>query len=165
MNPQKLFLSFFGTGLIPVYPDIATMIAALLSGLAVIYMLGEETLFMILLAAAIIGVFEINKFSGFSLDNKNADSQITIDKAAGIWLALLIAYSTARSVQIPYAEILAAIFSFASFYLFESWKPSTIGWIDRNLDGGLGRMGSSILAGFAGGFLSALLLLGIEKIL
>ena len=44
-------------------------------------------------------------------------------------------------------------------------KPSTIGKIDRDVNGGLGVMGDDILAGIAGGFLSALILLGIERIL
>jgi phosphatidylglycerophosphatase A len=65
----------------------------------------------------------------------------------------------------PYADILAIVFSFAAFRLFDIWKPSTIGWIDRELKGGLAVMLDDVLAGFAGGLLSALLIMGIGKLL
>ncbi|RUM73584.1 MAG: phosphatidylglycerophosphatase A, partial [Sulfurovum sp.] len=50
------------------------------------------------------------------------------------------------------------------FRLFDIWKPSTIGWIDRELKGGFGVMLDDVLAGIAGGFLSTLILMGIGKL-
>ena len=81
-----------------------------------------------------------------------------------MWLSLIIAHSTAITMHYPYAEILAIIFSFTAFRLFDIWKPSTIGWIDRELKGGLGVMLDDVLAGIAGGLLSALILMGIGKL-
>ena len=49
------------------------------------------------------------------------------------------------------------------FSSFDIWKPSTIGWMDRELPGGLGVMGDDVLAGIAGGFLSGVVLLMLEK--
>ena len=76
----------------------------------------------------------------------------------------MVAYPTFLTLSYPYAEIIAITVSFASFRLFDIWKPSTIGVIDRKVKGGLGVMGDDILAGFAGGFLTVVILLGIEKI-
>jgi len=77
---------------------------------------------------------------------------------------LMIAISTAVTMPYPYAEILAIIFSFASFRLFDIWKPSTIGWIDREVKGGMGVMMDDVLAGIAGGILSSVLLIAIGKL-
>jgi len=65
----------------------------------------------------------------------------------------------------PYAQLLAIIFSFATFRLFDIWKPSTIGWIDRELKCGMGVMLDDVLAGIAGGLLSVVILMGIEKLM
>ena len=76
----------------------------------------------------------------------------------------MIAHSTALTMTYPYAEILAIIFSFAAFRLFDIWKPSTIGWIDREVKGGMGVMLDDVLAGIAGGLLSVVILMGIGKL-
>lgn len=163
MTIQKLFLTFFGAGLSPKAPGTVGSLASLPVGMAIIYYLGAETLFMLTLAITVIGIFEINKYE--KVTGIHDHSQIVIDEAAGMWLSLMIAYSTATAMQYPYAEILAIVFSFAAFRLFDIWKPSTIGWIDRELKGGLSVMLDDVLAGIAGGLLSALLLMGIEKLL
>ena len=163
MTIQKLFLTFFGAGLSPKAPGTVGSLASLPVGMAVIYYLSVETLFTLTLAITIIGIFEVNKYE--QATGIHDHQQIVIDEAAGMWLSLMIAYSTATAMQYPYAEILAIIFSFAAFRLFDIWKPSTIGWIDRELKGGLSVMLDDVLAGIAGGLLSALLLMGIEKLL
>jgi phosphatidylglycerophosphatase A len=77
----------------------------------------------------------------------------------------MIAQSVAITMPYPYAELLAIILSFATFRLFDIWKPSTIGWIDKEVKGGMGVMFDDVLAGLAGGLLSVVILMGIEKIL
>ena len=161
MTTQKIFLTFFGAGLSPKAPGTAGTLAALLVGLAILHYLGMETLFMLTVAVTVIGVFEINKYGVSTGEHK--PKEIVIDKAAGMWLSLMIASSTAVSMHYPYADLLAIILSFASFRLFDMWKPSTIGWIDREVKGGLGVMMDDIVAGIAGGFLSTLVLMGIGR--
>jgi phosphatidylglycerophosphatase A len=163
MTIQKLFLTFFGAGLSPKAPGTVGSLASLPVGIAVIYYAGIETLFTLTLAITIIGIFEVNKYE--QATGIHDHQQIVIDETAGMWLSLMIAYSTASAMNYPYAEILAIVFSFGAFRLFDIWKPSTIGWIDRELKGGLGVMLDDVLAGIAGGLLSALLLMGIEKLL
>jgi len=162
MTLQKLFLTFGGAGLSPKAPGTVGTLASLPVGIAVLYYLGMETLFMLTLAITVIGIFEINKYENST--GTHDQQHIVIDEAAGMWLSLMIAHSTAITMTYPYAEILAIIFSFAAFRLFDIWKPSTIGWIDRELKGGMGVMLDDVLAGIAGGLLSALLLMGMGKL-
>lgn len=163
MTLQKFFLTFGGSGLSPKAPGTVGTLASLPVGLAILYYFGLETLFMMTLAITIIGIFEINKYEKET--GIHDQQHIVIDEAAGMWLSLMIAYPTALTMSYPYAEFLAIIFSFAAFRLFDIWKPSTIGWIDRELKGGLGVMLDDVLAGIAGGFLSAILLMGIDKLM
>ncbi len=167
MTMQKLFLTFFGAGTNPKYSEFITLGLALPIGIALLYTMGEETLFMVILVVGIIAIFEINKYEN-ALLAANADSssinEIVIDKVVGLWLSLLIPYTTALSLGYPYAQELALFFSFISFYLFDTWKPSTIGWIAKNVKGGLGKVGSAILSGFASGFLTIVILMGIGKL-
>ena len=162
MTLQKLFLTFGGAGLSPKAPGTVGTLASLPVGMAVLYYLGTETLFMLTLAITVIGIFEINKYENTT--GTHDHQQIVIDEAAGMWLSLMIAHSTAITMTYPYAEILAIIFSFATFRLFDIWKPSTIGWIDRELKGGMGVMLDDVLAGIAGGLLSVVILMSIEKL-
>lgn len=162
MTLQKLFLTFGGAGLSPKVPGTVGTLASLPVGLALLYYLGMETLFMATLAITIIGIFEINKYEKNT--GTHDQQHIVIDEAAGMWLSLMIAHSIALTMTYPYAEILAIIFSFASFRLFDIWKPSTIGWIDRELKGGMGVMLDDVLAGIAGGLLSVVVLMGIGKL-
>ncbi len=162
MNAQKLFLTFFGSGLSPKAPGTVGTLASLPLGLAILYFLGMESLFMVTLAVTIIGVFEINKYE--RLTGIHDQQHIVIDEAVGIWLALMIALSTATTLSYPYVEPLAIGLSFVTFRLFDIWKPSTIGWIDRELKGGLGVMLDDVVAGIAGGLLSVVILMGIAKV-
>ncbi|MEA1952833.1 MAG: phosphatidylglycerophosphatase A [Campylobacterota bacterium] len=162
MTLQKLFLTFGGAGLSPKAPGTVGTLASLPVGLAILYYLGLETLFTLTIAITVIGIIEVNKYE--TVTGIHDHQQIVIDEAAGMWLSLMIAYSTAITMSYPYAEVLAVIFSFAAFRLFDIWKPSTIGWIDRELKGGLGVMLDDVLAGVAGGFLTVLILMGIEKL-
>ena len=162
MNLQKLFLTFGGAGLSSKAPGTMGTLAALPIGVAILYYFGPETLFMLTFAITIIGIFEINKYEDAT--GIHDQQHIVIDEAVGIWLTLLIVYSTVITLHYPYVDILAILFSFTAFRLFDIWKPSTIGWIDRELKGGMGVMLDDVLAGIAGGFLASLLLLGLGKL-
>jgi len=161
MNAQQLFLTFFNTGHSPKYPTVVASTVALLIGVALLVFFGMETLFMLTLAVSIIGIFEINKYR----QNNDADTHsIVIDKVAGVWLSLMIAFSTALTMPYPYSEALGTLLSLLSFTLFDIWKPSTIGWINREVTGGLGKMMATILSGIAGGLFSAIILMGVAKL-
>jgi len=162
MTLQKLFLTFGGAGLSPKAPGTVGTLASLPVGLAILYYLGLQSLFMATIAITIIGIFEINKYEKETLTHDS--QQIVIDEASGMWIALMIAHTTALSMSYPYAIYLSIFLSFVTFRLFDIWKPSTIGWIDREMKGGMAVMLDDVLAGIAGGMLSALILLGIGRV-
>jgi len=162
MTAQKLFLTLLGTGLSPKSPAAAATLFALLIGIATLHFLGMETLFMITFAVTIIAIFEINKY--MNCKGESEGREIVIQEAAGIWLTLMIASSTAATLHFPYTEMVAIVLSFLTFRLFSVWKPSTIGWLSREVKGALGIIMSSVFSGIAGGLLSATLLMGIAKI-
>ena len=163
MTLQKLFLTFGGAGLSEKAPGTVGTLASLPVGIAVLFYFGMETLFMLTLAITVIGILEINKYE--KATGVHDQQHIVIDEAAGMWLALMIAISTANTMTYPYAVPLAILLSFAAFRLFDIWKPSTIGWIDREVKGGLGVMLDDVVAGIAGGFLTVVILMGLEKVL
>ncbi len=163
MSLQRLFLTFGGAGEAPKASGTVGSFAGLVVGIVILHFLTMETLFMLTLAISIIGVFEINKYE--KAHQSHDDGWIVIDEVAGMWIALMMVYSTLPHLSFEYKEFIAYLFAFASFRYFDIFKPSTIGKIDRDVKGGLGVMGDDILAGFAGGMLSILGLLAIEKII
>jgi phosphatidylglycerophosphatase A len=163
MTLNRLFITFGGSGLAPKAPGTVGSFFALIVALIILEFFPMQTLFMFTLAVTVIGIFEINKYE--KLTNSHDDKSIVIDEVAGMWLALMFAVSTAETLTYDYAYEIAVVGSFAGFRLFDIWKPSTIGTIDRKVKGGLGVMGDDILAGIAGGLLTIVLLLGLDKVL
>ena len=163
MTLNRLFITFGGSGLAPKAPGTVGSFAALVVALLLLQVLPMQTFFMLTLLLTIIGIFEINKYE--KLTNSHDDKSIVIDEVSGMWITLMFALSTAESMHFSYAKEIAIIGSFASFRLFDIWKPSTIGLIDRKVKGGLGVMGDDILAGVAGGLLTILLLMILNNIL
>ncbi len=163
MNLNRLFITFFGTGLAPKAPGTVGSLAALIAGVLILKIFPMQTLFMLTIAITIIGIFEINKYEKET--GSHDDKSIVIDEVAGMWIAMMFAISTAQSMSYSFVWEIAIVSSFASFRLFDIWKPSTIGTIDRKVKGGLGVMGDDILAGVAGGLLSVVILMGFDKIL
>ena len=64
-------------------------------------------------------------------------SEIVADEVAGMWLALIFV------PQIWWGALLA----FGLFRCLDILKPGPIGWLDRNVHGGLGVMLDDLLAG------------------
>jgi len=163
MDLNRLFITFFGTGLSPKAPGTVGSFAALIVGLLILKILPMESFFMLTLTITVIGIFEINKYE--LKTGSHDDKSIVIDEVSGMWITLMFALSTAETLNYPYTYEIAVVSSFATFRLFDIWKPSTIGKIDRDVKGGLGVMGDDILAGVAAGLLTIVLLLGLAKVL
>lgn len=162
MTLNRLFITFGGSGLAPKAPGTAGSLAALIVGVILLQLIPMQTFFMLTLAITIIGIFEINKYE--KATNSHDDKSIVIDEVSGMWIALMFAIASAKTMNYDYAYEIAILGSFAAFRLFDIWKPSIIGTIDRKVKGGLGVMGDDIIAGIAGGMLTVLLLLGLDKI-
>jgi phosphatidylglycerophosphatase A len=156
MTLQKLFLTFFGSGLSPKAPGTMGTLASIPFGWAIAHFVSIESLLMATIAITVIGIFEINKYEKTT---RIHDHQIiVIDETAGVWLTMVITHYSTAALHAPWGVWLELGLSFASFRLFDIWKPSTIGWIDRELGGGAGVMLDDVLAGLAAGLLNALLI-------
>lgn len=140
---RKLFLTFFYTGLLPKAPGTWGTIAGAILGVGILYYFGLETLFLAMVLITIVAIKEIDKEERES--GIHDSSEIVIDEVAGIWLTM--AMSGATMTQI----VLSVLF----FRLYDIWKPSVIGRIDREVKGGLGVMGDDLLAGVFAGISSA----------
>ena len=153
MNFNRLLLTFFGSGLAPFAPGTVGTLAAMPFGLLVIYYLGANSLTTVVIVLSIIGIIEINRYE--KEGGPHDDKSIVIDEAVGVWLTMAITYSALAQIwQNPYSIYVAAVLSFVNFRLFDIWKPSTIGYIDKKVKGGLGVVGDDLLAGFAAGLLN-----------
>jgi phosphatidylglycerophosphatase A len=140
---RKLFLTFFYTGLLPKAPGTWGTIAGAVVGVLILNSLGLQTLFMSMILITLIAINEINKEEATS--GIHDASEIVVDEVAGIWLAMSMSGATMTQI----------VLSFLFFRLFDIWKPSVIGRIDREVKGGLGVMGDDLLAGMFAGIASA----------
>ncbi len=140
---RKAFLTFFYTGLLPYAPGTWGTIAGALIALVILHFLTPETLILGAILLSIIAVKEIDKQE--KLTGIHDASEIVIDEVAGVWIALAMSGATVTQI----------IFSIIYFRIFDIWKPSFIGRIDRDVKGGLGVMGDDILAGVIAGICSA----------
>jgi len=140
---RKLFLTYFYTGLSPIAPGTAGTIAAAITAFLILKYLPVSTLFLLTILISIIAIKEIDIYEK---ETKSHDaSEIVIDEVAGTWFAFVLSSSS----------ILQMILSVIYFRIFDIWKPSIIGKIDKNVKGGLGVMGDDLLAGMFAGICSA----------
>lgn len=141
MTKQWAFLTLGGAGLSPKAPGTVGTLVAIPLGLLIEYYSGVSTLLLAIVALSIMAIKEINQWE--SEGNMHDDKRIVIDELVGVWLAMALAYQTPLWWQ--------GCVGFIFFRLFDIWKPSIIGRIDRNVHGGQGVVGDDLVAGvFAG---------------
>jgi phosphatidylglycerophosphatase A len=147
-NRRYRLWSCFGLDRVKNGVIICTLIATLF-GLGVAIFVDNSSLVTLSFALGVVGFFEIKLLlkSGAERDS------IILIKALGVWLTLNIAILGALQYKIPYPFLLGGILSFVLFLLFTLWRPSTIGWLDREFQNALGVVLSEVLAGFASGVL------------
>ncbi len=155
MNIRKLLLTFFGSGLAPFAPGTVGTAVSIPFGLLIIYYFGASSLTTLVIVLSIISIIEINKYE--KEGGKHDDKSIVIDETVGVWLTMAITFGGLSLWQNEYAYYVATALSFINFRLFDIWKPSTIGYIDRKVKGGLGVVGDDLLAGFAAGVMNLLI--------
>ncbi len=163
MDLNRIFITFFGLGLSPKAPGTVGSFGALVVAILLFYVIPMETFFLLTIAVSIIGIFEVNRYENRT--KTHDDKSIVIDEVAGMWISLVFSVSVAMELKLNYSYELSLILSFLTFRLFDIWKPSTIGFIDREIKGGLGVMGDDILAGIASGALTSIILVGLNRIL
>ena len=137
------FLTFLYSGLSPKAPGTAGSLLAVIFGFFIIRYISMETLVLLTILFTLMGVKQINAYE--TLSGNHDDGRIVIDEVVGVWIALILSSGTLFQI----------VFSFVFFRLFDIWKPSLIGKIDRNVKGGWGVMGDDMLAGVIAGICSA----------
>jgi len=141
---RKLFLTFFYTGLSPFAPGTVGSIAAAILGYAILLYFPVSTLVLLSILITLIAVKEIDKYEQDF--NKHDPKEIVIDEVVGVWLAFALSGAT----------LMQMFLSLLFFRLYLIFKPSIIGKIDKNYNGGVGVMGDDIVAGILAGISSAL---------
>ena len=149
---EKLFLAGLGSGLLPKAPGTWGSLVGLVLGMVILIFFPVETLFLLTILIFLFGVRATDIYEART--GIHDDSRIVIDEIAGMWLALCVTGP----------NTVAAALAFGFFRLYDIWKPSIIGRIDRDAPGGWGVMGDDIVAGAAAGLSAALVMEGLRQI-
>ncbi len=162
MNWFLLTVGYSGTAKIA--PGTVGSAVSLLLGIVILTYMDTTTLFLGAILATVVGYKLVNEYEakGGIHDNKH----IVIDELAGMWISMSIAITPLVSIPMQaYSDYmsywslwLALAISFATFRYFDIAKPSIIGRLDRDAKGGIGVMGDDVVAGFAAGILTALIM-------
>ena len=155
MNLRKFFLTVGFSGLSPKAPGTVGSFVSLIIGLFLLQFLHVSTLFLLSLLVTVIAIKQIDIYE--KEVGAHDSSEIVIDELAGMWIALSICGINNSNF------VIMAVLAFVFFRIFDIWKPSIIGKIDRDVKGGLGVMGDDVIAGIAAGVASAGVYQLIEK--
>jgi len=145
---NKFFLTVGYSGLSPKAPGTVGSFVSLILGLILLQYVTLTTFFLITLLISVIAVKQI---SIYEEKLKEHDSkEIVIDELSGMWITLSVAGITNENM------IFIALLGFFYFRVFDIWKPSIIGKIDKKVKGGWGVMGDDMIAGLFAGICTAL---------
>ena len=144
---RKFFLTLGYSGLSPKAPGTVGSFVSLILAMLLLKYITITTLFLL---AILISAFAVKQIDIYEKEVGTHDgSEIVIDELAGMWIALGIASATSDNY------IIAAL-AFVYFRIFDIWKPSIIGKIDKNIKGGWGVMGDDMVAGLFAGLCTSL---------
>ncbi|BBK42910.1 hypothetical protein STVA_29300 [Allostella vacuolata] len=134
-HPARLVATGCGIGLAPVAPGTWGSLAALVPGAALHYWLGPLWLAVAAMIVLALGAIATDRLLASGAEHD--PPYVVVDEIGGQWLALVPAFPDPLSIGL----------AFLLFRLFDVWKPGPIGWVDRNLAGGIGAMLDDALAG------------------
>jgi len=145
---RKFFLTVGYSGLSPKAPGTVGSFVSLLLVMALIQIAHPSTIFLLALLVSVFAVKQINLYE--QEVGEHDGKEIVIDELAGMWLAFTISGATADNY------LILGVLSFVFFRIFDIYKPSIIGRIDREVEGGWGVMGDDLVAGVFGGLCASL---------
>ena len=157
---DKIFVTFFGAGLLKPAPGTWGSIAGWIVGLAILMLAGEVTLF---LCAGLVFFVSLKTVGDYERRvGAHDNSEIVIDEVVGVWIAICVAAPVGEIFSLPLRELIAGfessrisvvamILALLFFRAFDIRKPSIIGRVDRDVKGALGVMLDDVLAGFFAG--------------
>jgi len=149
MSPdiRKFFLTVGFSGLVKKAPGTVGSFVALILGVLLLQYFLPSNIFLSSILITLIAVRQIDIYEQET--NMHDSKEIVIDELVGMWIALSIN-------GIPTSNYIMAFVTFIYFRIYDIWKPSIVGRIDRNVKGGWGVMGDDIVAGVLAGLSSAL---------
>ena len=147
MNLRRFFLTVGFSGLSPKAPGTVGSFVSLIIGLFLLEFLHVSTLFLLALLITVIAIKQIDIYENETQTHDN--SEIVIDELAGMWIALSICGINSSNI------IIMASLAFIFFRIFDIWKPSIIGKIDRDVKDGLGVMNDDVVTGITAGIATA----------
>jgi phosphatidylglycerophosphatase A len=147
VNLRRFFLTVGFSGLSPKAPGTIGSFVSLILGLFLLEFLHVSTLFLLALLITVVAIKQIDIYENETKTHDN--SEIVIDELAGMWITLSICGINSSNI------VIMATLAFIYFRIFDIWKPSIIGKIDRDVKGGLGVMGDDVVAGIAAGIATA----------
>jgi phosphatidylglycerophosphatase A len=136
-HPARMIATGFGAGQLPRAPGTWASLLALAPGAALHYLLGPLWLAVAALVVLTAGAVATDRL--LAAGAPHDPPYVVVDEIGGQWLALAPAFPDLQSTAL----------AFILFRLFDVWKPGPIGWIDRNLGGGIGAMLDDAAAGLA----------------
>ena len=151
-NKFKWFLlTGFFSGLLPKAPGTwGSVIGVIIAYLVILYFPNPNlTIFLLAIFFSVIGYKYTNEYE--DLVKIHDDKRIVIDEIAGVLLTISMLGDLRKDTFVK------LFLAFVSFRLFDIWKPSIIGKIDKNAPKGLGVMGDDLVAGIFAGIFSGIL--------
>jgi len=160
MNKLNWFLlTGFYSGLMPKAPGTwGSLVGALIAWIVIEYMPNPNlTIMMLAVLFSLIGfkLVELYEKEGGIHDDK----RIVIDEIAGVLITIGL------MGDLKHDTLIKLILAFISFRIFDIWKPSIIGKVDKHAKGAWGVMGDDILAGIFGAILTGILYMGYLKLI
>ncbi|MFS1537532.1 MAG: phosphatidylglycerophosphatase A [Candidatus Phlomobacter fragariae] len=134
-NLWHLLATGFGSGLSPIIPGTMGSLAAIPFWLLMYWLLPVWLCWFIILFGFVVGIIICQRTS----DDMQAydHGSIVWDEFIGMWMTLM---------AIPLVNWQWVLIAFVFFRFFDMLKPWSIGWVDRQIGGGLGIMLDDIIA-------------------
>ena len=143
-HPATLVATFGGIGNLPVAPGTWGSLAALPLAWTIRGLAGPATLAAVAVAIFVLGCWAASRY--IAAAGREDPGSVVVDEVAAQMLVLV----PVRPELLTYAG------GFLLFRLFDILKPWPVGWVDRNVKGGIGTMLDDLLAAiYAGAILYA----------
>lgn len=134
-NPVHFLAFGLGSGTTIKAPGTFGTLAALPIWWICLSSLSTDAYLLVLIVAFVVGVWLCDQTSKDL--GVHDHPGIVWDEFVGLWIAL---------IAVP-PQLIWIVLGFALFRLFDIWKPWPIGWLDAQVEGGLGIMVDDVLAG------------------
>jgi len=152
------FLTGFYSGLLPKAPGTwGSIVGAVIAYFIIMFFPNpNQTILMLAALFFVMGYKMVDEYE--QNGGIHDDKRIVIDEIAGV----LISIGLIGDLKVD--TLIKLFFAFIAFRIFDIWKPSIIGRIDKKA-GAFGVMGDDALAGIFGGIMAGIFYIGYLKLI